>query len=227
MRLPILLLLASRARARHLNVLCQHDVRQDTPAILSTILGSLKGDVIQIQGTCVVNQTIPLLEGRGFVGVDKNSSRIVQADGANLPALAASEAWLNGAVAPGSATRIAHLTLDGNSQKNSGTHTLVLRAWLLNVYDLNVLNSAEDGIHVTSFSADTRSANQATQSQVNNVASCARPCADPLAHPLQRMLRGRLLYCLQRRLLHCLRGRLLQTLDTAGPHVLHERPELG
>lgn len=167
-RLLCPLLLVHGAGARQLDVHCQRDVVIDTAAILNTVNASLKGDVIQIHGTCVVNETVPLLEGRGFVGVDKNSSRIVQADGANLPALAASDAWLKGTVAPGSATRIAHLTLDGNSQANTGTHTIVLRAWLLNVYDLNILNSAEDGIRVTSFCADTRSANQATQSQVNS-----------------------------------------------------------
>jgi hypothetical protein len=48
----------------------------------------------------------------------------------------------------------------------------VLRAWLLNVYDLNILNSAEDGVRVTAFSADDRSANQLSQSQVRGAAGC-------------------------------------------------------
>jgi hypothetical protein len=163
-----LLLLVGRAAARQLEIHCQQDVVADTAAILNTVNRSLKGDVIQIHGMCVVNETVPLLEGRGFVGVDKNTSRIVQADGANLPALAASDAWLKESAVPGLATRIAHLTFDGNSQANSGTHTLVLRAWQLSVYNLNILNSPEDGIHVTVFSADARIANPATQSQVNS-----------------------------------------------------------
>jgi hypothetical protein len=164
---PYVLLLAQAVGARQLDVRCQRKVAADTAAVLGAIRSSCKGDVIKFHGTCVVNETVPLLEGRGYIGESKGTSRIVQADGANLLALGASEAWLKGTKSPGSATRVAHLTLDGNSQANSNTHTLVLRAWLLNVYDVDILNSAEDGVRLTASSANERSANLLTQSQVS------------------------------------------------------------
>jgi hypothetical protein len=163
------LLLLLRAGARRIDVRCQREVVADTAAVLGAVRSSAKGDVIMFRGTCVVNETVPLLEGRGYLGEDKLSSRIVQADGANLLALGASEAWLKGTEAPGEATRIAHLTFDGNSQANTNTHTLVLRAWLLNVYDVDILNSVEDGVRLTASSANDRSANQLSQSQVTGV----------------------------------------------------------
>jgi hypothetical protein len=83
-----LLALAAGAGARQLDVRCQREVVADTAAVLGAVASSVKGDVIQFLGTCVVNETVPLLEGRGYVGKDKESSRIMQANGANLRASA-------------------------------------------------------------------------------------------------------------------------------------------
>jgi hypothetical protein len=164
--LAAVLMLAARTHGRRMDVAC-HNV-DDTALLIQVIRSSARGDSIHISGTCRVNQTIPLLGGRSYSGSDTDGSRIVQADGANLPALAASEAWLGEHKAPDLPTRIAHLTLDGNSQANVGTHALVLQAWQVEVYDVCVLNAPEDAIRVTSLRAEMRKGGRADQPQSKN-----------------------------------------------------------
>lgn len=165
--LASLLMLAVRIHGHRLEVACQSTVA-DTEVLIQVIRSSSRGDAIHISGSCLVNRTIPLLGGRSYVGSDTDGSRIVQAEGANLPALAASEAWLGEHKAPDLLTRIAHLTLDGNRQFNVGTHALVLQAWQVEVYDVCVLNAPEDGIRVTSLPAEMRKGGRADQAQAKN-----------------------------------------------------------
>jgi hypothetical protein len=145
-----LLLLTGSASASIVSITCGGV--SDGAAINAAISGSNPGDTIQFHGTCVTNQTIILLGKRNYYGDHRNVTTIQQAAGANLPALLASDSWVNNSSTAGDPIRIAHLNIDGNSANNSGTNVLVIRSWLSHIEDIIVQNAPEDGIQITSVS---------------------------------------------------------------------------
>ena len=90
---PVLAALTLADGAR-IDVKCVDRVSVDTKLLLSAIHESAAGDRIAIHGKCTVNETIPLLGDRSYVGDSRSGTIITQADGANLVALAASDAFL-------------------------------------------------------------------------------------------------------------------------------------
>jgi hypothetical protein len=154
---------ARSASAAAVNVNCQ-DLVGDTSTLQAAINGSQNGDEILIHGTCLINQTIVLLGNRSYLGDSRTGTIIQQANGSNLTALLASDSWAYDYTYTGSPFRIADLTLDGNSSGNSGTSDLVIRSWMTVIEDLQIENSAADGMQITSVS---KNGVPLTTSQVN------------------------------------------------------------
>ena len=80
----------------------------------------------------MVNQPIALAELRYYQGGQKEATVITAADGADLPAVLATAAWLDapslGSYATGQQLTVESLTIDGNATGNPGGtgHGLVL-----------------------------------------------------------------------------------------------------
>jgi hypothetical protein len=138
----------------------------DGVAMNSAIAASHPGDIIHFHNTCVTNQTIVLLGDRDYYGDNRDVTTIQQAAGSNLPALIASDSWVNNWSTTGDPIRLEHLNLDGNSSANSGTSVLVIRSWLTHIEDLTVQNAAVDGIQIT---ANSSNGSHLTSTQVNGV----------------------------------------------------------
>jgi parallel beta-helix repeat protein len=143
----------------------------DAKALNTAIGGSRTGDAIHIHGTCLVNDTIVLLGDRSYLGDSRTGTVIRQADGANLPALLASDSWMSNASGTGRPVRIAHLTIDGNKGANTGTNALVIRSWLTTIEDLQVRSAPADGMHLTSLGRDGKTGLTSTQvnGRISNV----------------------------------------------------------
>ena len=62
------------ARAAAIDVTCNGQVADDTPRLIAAIHGSSIGDRLYIHGTCVVNDTIPLLGDRAYVGDSRSGT---------------------------------------------------------------------------------------------------------------------------------------------------------
>ncbi len=112
------------------------------------------GDRIQIHGTCLVDKTIVLEGDRSYLGDSRTGTVMMQAPGTNLAALVASDSWADNSTYTGDPIRIAHMTLDGNSSNNMLTSALVVRSWLTVIEDLQIENAPEDGLQLTSVSAN-------------------------------------------------------------------------
>ncbi len=153
------------AAALHVN--CTNNVA-DTAALRNTINGSAAGDQINIHGVCLVNQTIVLKGGRSYLGdirTDGSATQIRQANGANLPAVLASDSWDNNTAWVGEPIRIAHLQVDGNKANNaSGTVGIMVRSWLAVIEDVGVAKTSGDGIRITNLSKNNTAL---TSSMVN------------------------------------------------------------
>jgi len=161
--LGVFLLSAGTLLAAQVDVNCTGKT-SDTSALNTAIGNSSFGDLIQIHGTCLINATIVLLGDRSYIGDSRTGTIIRQANGANLPAMLASDTWNSDVNYTGDPIRIADLTLDGNSSHNSGTSALVIRSWLTVIEDLLVENAPADGIQITSLS---RNGVALTTTQVN------------------------------------------------------------
>jgi hypothetical protein len=143
----------------------------DAAALNKAIGGSQTGDLIRIHGTCLANQTIVLLGHRSYAGDSRTGTIIRQDDGVNLPALLASDSWINNAPGTGRPIRLAHLTLDGNRANNTGTSNLVIRSWLTVIEDVSVRNAPADGIRLTNLGRDGKT--RLTSTQVNGrISNC-------------------------------------------------------
>jgi len=147
----LIVLAAIQASAAVVGVTCYDEV-QDTAMLQKAINRSQTGDAIEIHGVCLVNQTIVLHGNRTYTGDSRTGTILRQEDGSNLPAMLASDSWALDSATTGDPIRIAHLTLDGNSAKNTGTHALVVRSWLTVIEDLQVVNAPGDGIRITNLS---------------------------------------------------------------------------
>ncbi|MCC7494842.1 MAG: right-handed parallel beta-helix repeat-containing protein [Fimbriimonadaceae bacterium] len=126
----------------------------DAATINAAIAASPEGSEVVFRGRFLINQTIRLRSGRSYAGESRAGTVLRQADGANLPALLASEVWLDNTTWTGTPMAIRRLTLDGNRAANQQTAGLVLRSWLSVAEDLHITNMPSDGLRLTSLSAD-------------------------------------------------------------------------
>jgi hypothetical protein len=147
------------------------DTAKDAHTLNSAISGSSAGDAIHIHGPCLITETIVLRGDRSYLGDSRTGTIIRQADGANLPALVASDSWMSNASGTGRPVRIAHLTIDGNKAANTGTHALVIRSWLTTIEDVQVRSAPGDGIQLTSLGRDgtTRLTSTQVNGRISNV----------------------------------------------------------
>jgi len=155
--------LIGKAHAAQVNVRCT-STTADAGTLNSAIGGSHAGDAILIHGTCLIDATIILLGDRSYLGDARTGTVIRQASSSNLPAMLASDAWVNNSTYTGAPVTVAHLTLDGNSSANTGTNALVIRSYLTVLEDLQIENAPQDGVLVTALS---QNGTALTTSQVN------------------------------------------------------------
>lgn len=121
----------------------------DAATLQAAIDSSKEGDEIVIKGPCLINATISLLERRTYRGDAKAGTVLKQADGANLPAVLASESWVSNTDFSGDTLRVEKLTIDGNRDNNTGTVGLMLRSWNARVYDVDIYGTPSDGIRIS------------------------------------------------------------------------------
>jgi len=126
----------------------------DAATVNTAIAASPEGSEVLFRGRFLINQTIRLRAGRSYAGESRAGTVFRQADGANLPALVASEVWLDNTTWTGGPMAIRRLTLDGNRAANRETAGLVLRAWLSVAEDLHLRDMPSDGLRLTSVSAN-------------------------------------------------------------------------
>ncbi|MFD0887222.1 hypothetical protein ACFQ08_21990, partial [Streptosporangium algeriense] len=121
----------------------------DARVIQAAIDSSAEGDEIVFKGPCLINATITLRDRRTYRGDSKAGALIKQADGANLPAMLASETWVDDKPYSSDTVRIERLTLDGNRDNNTGTVGLMLRSWNSRIYDVDIFGTPSDGIRLS------------------------------------------------------------------------------
>ena len=144
----------SPAAAGELAVHCTGDAVNDTAALAAANAASVEGSAIIIYGGCLTSQTFVLRSGRTYLGQGRANTGITMSPGANLPAVVASDSWMDNATYTGTPVHLAHLYIDGNKKANPlGGHALVLRSWDTVVEDLQITNAAADGIRLTSVGA--------------------------------------------------------------------------
>ncbi len=144
----------------------------DAAAVNAAIAASPEGSEVVFRGKFLLTDTIRLRAGRSYAGESRAGTVFRQADGAKLPALVASDTWLDNTTWTGSPMAIRRLTLDGNAKGNPEATTagLVLRAWLSVAEDLHITGMGSDGLRLTSLSANGTALRN---SQVNGrIADC-------------------------------------------------------
>jgi hypothetical protein len=124
----------------------------DSATIQAAINASLPGDAIVIKGPCTITATIKLLDNRTYRGDSRTGTVLTQAAGANLPAMLASDSWVNNSTVAATGEQIEDLTLDGDGKQNTGTVPLMLRAWDSRVYDVEIDDAPGNGIELDSLS---------------------------------------------------------------------------
>ncbi|MFG1957802.1 hypothetical protein [Nonomuraea sp. NPDC049028] len=157
------------AIAARVNATCVNTAT-DARTIQAAIDASKEGDEVVLKGPCLINRTITLRGRRTYRGDAKAGTVIKQADGANLPAMLASESWVTDQAYSSDPVRIERLTLDGNRDHNTGTVGLMLRSWDSRIYDVDILGTPSDGIRVSNPSKNgTRLRNTMVNSVISDV----------------------------------------------------------
>ncbi|MEV4061912.1 hypothetical protein [Nonomuraea dietziae] len=141
------------ASAARVEATCANTL-DDAKTLQAAIDSSKDGDEIVVKGPCLINATISLPGRRTFRGDSKAGTVIKQADGANLPALLASEGWVKNFDTSDDTLRVERLTIDGNRDANTGTVALMLRSWNARIYDIDVYGAPSDGIRISNPSKD-------------------------------------------------------------------------
>ncbi|MEV8638885.1 right-handed parallel beta-helix repeat-containing protein [Streptosporangium sp. NPDC051023] len=136
------------ASAARVDATCANGA-DDARTIQAAIDSSKEGDEIVFKGPCLINATITLLDRRTYRGDSKAGALIKQADGANLPAMLASESWVGDQPYSSDTVRVERLTLDGNRDNNTGTVGLMLRSWNSRIYDVDIFGAPSDGIRLS------------------------------------------------------------------------------
>jgi hypothetical protein len=143
---------------------CRNNVH-DSQLISRIVTRSSPGDAIVFDGTCLVTETIPLLGNRSYRGRSRTGTVIQQADGANLPAIFASDSYLDDSPTTGLATALRTMTIKANSAANPDAgDAVVLRSWQTFVEDIQISDARRHGIRLTNLSAN---GTPLTNTQVN------------------------------------------------------------
>jgi hypothetical protein len=143
---------------------CQNNALVDSRLISLAVRNSAEGDEIVFDGTCLVTETIPLLGNRSYRGRSRTGTVIQQADGANLPAIFASDSYLENRPDTGSGVALRTMTIKANSATNPDAgDAVVLRSWQTFVEDVQISNAARHAIRLTNLSADGTPLTTSTQ----------------------------------------------------------------
>jgi Right handed beta helix region len=143
---------------------CGNDTN-DSRLISQTLASSQPGDAIVFDGTCLVTETIPLLGNRSYRGRSRTGTVIQQADGANLPAVFASDSYLDDSPTTGLATSLRTMTIKANSAANPDAgDAVVLRSWQTFLEDVQISDARRHAIRLTNLSAN---GTPLTNTQVN------------------------------------------------------------
>jgi hypothetical protein len=130
----------------------------DTLAIQNAIDASAFGNTIYFPtGTYIVSNTIKLLKGRRYIGCNRESSTIKQANSTNLDAVIASETWLSPtATASDNPIYIENLGINGNKTNQTGGLGIgiALISFWNSLRDLEIYGTYGDGIRLTSVRQD-------------------------------------------------------------------------
>lgn len=154
------------------DVTCTNDAATDLGALKTGIRRSKPGDAVVIRGHCLVTGTVKLLGGRTYRGETRTTqngvgSTIEQAPHASMPALLASDSWVESWDVAGEPIAIRDLSLRGNG--GSTTSGIVLRSWSSLVDNVHVRGVGQDGIQVSNLGADGRT--ELTSTLVNGTIS--------------------------------------------------------
>lgn len=152
------------AHAANITAACS-GTSTDAATVQSAINSSAMGDEITFQGTCLINATIKLLGGRTYQGQSRTNTVFKEASGANLPAILASDSWVDNATTTGAPIVVRDLTINGNKSNNpTAGDALVIRSWDTTIENIEVLSSNGDGIRITNKS---QNGTAITNTQVN------------------------------------------------------------
>jgi len=144
---------------------CRNNARIDSRLIASTLARSAEGDAIVFDGTCLVTETIPLLGNRSYQGRSRTGTVIQQADGANLPAIFASDSYLDNSPTTGRGTALRTMTIKANSATNPDAgDAVVMRSWQSFIEDVQISDARRHAIRLTNLSAN---GTPLTNTQVN------------------------------------------------------------
>jgi hypothetical protein len=144
---------------------CRNNANVDSRLIAATLARSAEGDAIVFDGTCLVTETIPLLGNRSYQGRSRTGTVIQQADGANLPAIFASDSYLDNSPTTGRGTALRTMTIKANSATNPNAgDAVVLRSWQTFVEDVQISDARRHAIRLTNLSAN---GTPLTNTQVN------------------------------------------------------------
>jgi Right handed beta helix region len=144
---------------------CRNNANIDSRLIAATLARSAEGDAIVFDGTCLVTETIPLLGNRSYQGRSRTGTVIQQADGANLPAIFASDSYLDNSPTTGKGTALRTMTIKANSAANpEAGDAVVLRSWQTFVEDVQISDAKRHAIRLTNLSAN---GTELTNTQVN------------------------------------------------------------
>jgi len=159
-----------RPAAASLTVPCRNNAN-DARLMNNRIAASKPGDEIVFNGPCLVNETIKLLGQRTYRGGSRTGTQIKQADGANLPAIFASDSYLDNSPTTGLPFSLRTLTINGNLANNpTSGDSIVLRSWQTTVSDIEINGSGRDGIRLTSLSANgTEISNTQVNGRISNM----------------------------------------------------------
>jgi hypothetical protein len=159
---------AQQARAQTITTTCINR-SSDAATLNAAISSSHPGDQILISGQCLLTAPITLLGDRSYLGGSRTGTILMQASGANLGYLLASDSYVSNSTTTGLPFAIRQLTINCNSSNNTAaTNGLVIHSWQTQAQDLLVENCRGSGILVT---ATTPNGKTLTNTQVNGVIS--------------------------------------------------------
>ncbi|MGC7102140.1 right-handed parallel beta-helix repeat-containing protein [Amycolatopsis lurida] len=145
---------SSPAEAEQVVVACANNTTDDEK-LNTAIAATSPGDEVVFEGTCLIDGTIKLLGERAYRGHSRAGTVIRQAAGANLPAMLASDSYLDNVPYTGLPVAVESVSLDGNRAANPAAgDALVLRSWQSTVEDVEIFGANRHGLRLTNLSAN-------------------------------------------------------------------------
>jgi hypothetical protein len=142
------------AMAEQVTVRCDNSTTDDEK-LNGAIATSAPGDEIVFEGQCLIDRPVRLVGERTYRGRSRAGTMIRQADGANLPALLASDSFLDDDSYTGMPITVRSVSLDGNRAGNPrGGDVLVVRSWQTVIEDVEIRGATRHGIRLTNLSAN-------------------------------------------------------------------------